>query len=80
VTGSTIAAPHIAEGRLVPLFDPAMAVFADGHFVVYPARHAKPPEVEACLRWLLALAEAMPDPWAATPKPARTRGRPGSTH
>ena len=62
---STIAAPHIVEGRLVPLFDAARALTIEGHFVVYPARHAKRPEVEAFVRWLHAQADAMPDPLAS---------------
>lgn len=72
---TTIAAPHIVEGKLVPLFDPALAVTVQGHFVVYPARHAKRAEVEAFVHWLLSQTEAMPDPLAATPKPVRNRGR-----
>lgn len=62
---STIAAPHIVEGRLVPLFDAVRALTIEGHFVVYPALHAKRPEVEAFVRWLHAQADAMPDPLAS---------------
>lgn len=53
---ATIAAPHLAEGRLAPLFDPAWAIPVQAHFLVYPARHAKRPEVEAFSRWVLAQA------------------------
>jgi len=59
---STIAASHIDEGRLVPLFEVERALTIEGHFVVYPARHDKRPEVEAFVRWLHAQADAMPDP------------------
>ena len=56
------AAGHIEQGRLAPPFDPARALTLQAHFVVYPARHAKRPEVEAFVQWLHAQAEAMPDP------------------
>lgn len=61
---STIAAQHLLEGRLVPLFDAALALVIEGHFVVYPARHAQRPEVEAFVNWLRARADAMQDPLA----------------
>jgi LysR family glycine cleavage system transcriptional activator len=76
---STIAAPHILEGRLVPLFDPALALAVQAHFVVYPARHAKRAEVDAFVHWLLGQAEATPDPLAALPKSARAR-KPSRAH
>ncbi|NDY92903.1 LysR substrate-binding domain-containing protein [Ideonella livida] len=53
---ATIAGTHLAEGRLAPLFDPGWAVPLQAHFLVYPARHAKRPEVEAFNRWLQAQA------------------------
>jgi LysR family glycine cleavage system transcriptional activator len=69
---STIAASHLADGRLAPLFDPARALTIQGHFVVYPPRHGKRPEVEAFLEWLLDQARTMPDPLAgAAPEPVR---------
>jgi len=77
---TTIASPHIIEGKLVPLFDPALAVTVQGHWVVYPARHAKRPEVETFVHWLRDQGEAAPDPLAAMVKPARPRGRPSRTH
>lgn len=67
---TTIGASHLAEGRLVPLFDPDWAVTVQGHYVVYPARHGKRPEVERFVSWLHAQAEAMPDPLAASMPPA----------
>lgn len=54
---ATIAAPHLAEGRLAPLFDTAWAIPVQAHFLVYPARHAKRPEVEAFSSWVLAQAQ-----------------------
>ncbi|MCX8003929.1 MAG: LysR substrate-binding domain-containing protein [Burkholderiaceae bacterium] len=74
---TTIAAPHIVAGRLVPLFDPAWAIPVQGHFVVYPARHGKRPEVEAFVHWLHQQAEAMPDPLALLPASA---GEDGAAH
>lgn len=62
---STIASSHLAEGRLAPLFDPGLALTIQGHYLVYPARHAKRPEVEAFGQWLRGQAESMPDPLAA---------------
>ena len=49
---TTIAATHIAEGRLTPLFGPERALVIQGHHLVYPARHAKRPEVESFVQWL----------------------------
>jgi DNA-binding transcriptional LysR family regulator len=71
---TTIAASHIAEGRLVPLFDPSWAMTIQGHFVVYPARHGKRPEVESFVLWLQAQAEAMADPLAACPRGSADQG------
>lgn len=67
---TTIGASHICEGRLLPLFDPGWAVSVQGHYVVYPARHGKRPEVESFVSWLHAQAEAMRDPLSAS---VRTR-------
>lgn len=61
---STIAASHIVERRLVPLFEPSRALKVQGHHVVFPARHAKRPEVETFVQWLHAEADATPDPLA----------------
>ncbi len=46
------AAGHLAEGKLVPVFDMALAIKVKAHFAVYPARHARRPAVEAFLAWL----------------------------
>lgn len=48
----TIAAKHIAERKLRPVFGLEMALKVKAHFAVYPARHAKRPPVEAFLSWL----------------------------
>jgi LysR family glycine cleavage system transcriptional activator len=77
---TTIAAPHIVDGKLVPLFDPAMALTVQGHFVVYPARHAKRPEVEAFVHWLHSQTEATPDPLATGAKVSRARHRRTRAH
>lgn len=49
---STIAARHIAEGKLRLLFSSEKSVRVKAHFVVYPARHGKRAPVEAFLAWL----------------------------
>lgn len=49
---STIAARHIAERKLRPVFGLDKAIKVKAHFAVYPARHAKRPPVEAFLSWL----------------------------
>jgi len=49
---ATIAASHLADGRLRPVFGMETAVRVKAHFAVYPARHAKRPPVEAFLAWL----------------------------
>jgi len=53
---TTIAARHIAEGKLRPVFGLDKAIKVKAHFAVYPARHAKRPPVEAFLAWLHAEA------------------------
>jgi LysR family glycine cleavage system transcriptional activator len=49
---TTIAAPHIEAGRLVPLFSTKQSLRVEAHFVVYPKRHAKRKEVAMFLAWL----------------------------
>ncbi|MEJ8855250.1 LysR substrate-binding domain-containing protein [Variovorax robiniae] len=49
---TTIAARHIAERKLKPLFGLDQAIKVKAHFVVYPPRHAKRPSVEAFLGWI----------------------------
>jgi LysR family glycine cleavage system transcriptional activator len=49
---TTMAAPHLDVGRLVPLFDTKKSIRVQGHFVVYPKRHAKRKEVATFLAWL----------------------------
>jgi len=49
---TTIAARHLADRRLRPVFGLEMAIPVKAHFAVYPARHAKRPPVEAFLSWL----------------------------
>lgn len=49
---STIAAAHIADKRLKPVFPKAMAIAVKGHFVVYPERHAKRPAIKAFVEWI----------------------------
>lgn len=50
------AGPHLASGRLKPVFGLDKAVQVKAHFVVYPARHARRPPVEAFLSWVHAEA------------------------
>ena len=49
---TTIGAGHLADRRLKPIFGLDKAVRVKAHFVVYPARHARRPPVEAFLSWL----------------------------
>lgn len=49
---ATIAARHIAERRLRPVFGLEKAIKVKAHFAVYPARHARRPPVEAFLSWI----------------------------
>ena len=49
---ATIAAQHIADRKLKPVFGLEKAIKVKAHFLVYPARHAKRPAVEAFLSWL----------------------------
>jgi len=49
---ATIAAKHIAERKLKPVFGLDQAVKVKAHFVVYPPRHARRPAVKAFLEWI----------------------------
>lgn len=49
---ATMAAGHIADGRLQPVFGLDKAVVVKAHILVYPARHAQRPTVEAFLAWM----------------------------
>ncbi|GAA4338557.1 LysR substrate-binding domain-containing protein [Variovorax defluvii] len=46
------AGPHLSAGKLKPVFGLDKAVRVKAHFVVYPAKHAKRPAVEAFLSWV----------------------------
>lgn len=46
------AGPHLESGKLKPVFGLERALRVKAHFVVYPARHAKRPPVEAFLAWV----------------------------
>ena len=49
---TVIAAKHLTEGPLRPIFGLEKAVKVQAHFAVYPARHARPPSVQAFLAWM----------------------------
>ena len=49
---ATVGGQHLSEGRLRPVFGLEKSVRVKAHFVVYPARHARRPPVEAFLAWL----------------------------
>jgi DNA-binding transcriptional LysR family regulator len=53
---ATLAAGHIRDGKLRPVFALDKCVRVKAHFVVYPARHAKRAPVEAFLGWIHAEA------------------------
>jgi DNA-binding transcriptional LysR family regulator len=46
------AGPHLSAGRLKAVFGLDKAIRVKAHFVVYPAKHAKRPSVEAFLSWV----------------------------
>lgn len=46
------AGPHLSTGKLKPVFGLDKAVRVKAHFVVYPAKHAKRPAVEAFVSWV----------------------------
>jgi DNA-binding transcriptional LysR family regulator len=46
------ASPHLTTGKLKPVFGMDKAIRVKAHFVVYPAKHAKRPAVEAFLSWI----------------------------
>ena len=66
---ATNAEQHLAEGRLKPVFGLDKAIKVKAHFVVYPARHARRPPVEAFLAWIHGEAAR------SGPSPARTARR-----
>jgi DNA-binding transcriptional LysR family regulator len=49
---TTNASLHLADRKLKPVFELDMAIRIKAHFVVYPARHARRPPVEAFLAWI----------------------------
>lgn len=48
----------IASGRLQPVFEEQMCLEVQGHFLVYPARHASRPEVGRFIDWLREEAQS----------------------
>jgi DNA-binding transcriptional LysR family regulator len=55
---ATLGQSLIASGRLQPVFGNDMVLEVQGHFLVYPARHAARPEVKAFLSWIRREAQA----------------------
>jgi DNA-binding transcriptional LysR family regulator len=55
-----IAAPHIAAGRLRPVFHRAWALNVRAHFLVYPERHAHRAEAAQFIAWLRRETAASP--------------------
>lgn len=49
---ATLGQSLIATGRLQPVFGNDLVLEVQGHFLVYPARHAARPEVKAFLDWV----------------------------
>ena len=49
---ATNAGLHLAGGKLKPVFGLDKAIKVKAHFLVYPARHARRPPVEAFLSWI----------------------------
>jgi DNA-binding transcriptional LysR family regulator len=54
---STIAASWINSGHLIPLFDSSHAINVQGHYMVYPSRHAKREQVRVFIDWLRLQAD-----------------------
>jgi DNA-binding transcriptional LysR family regulator len=54
---STIAASWINSGHLIPLFDSSYAINVQGHYMVYPSRHAKREQVRVFIDWLRLQAD-----------------------
>lgn len=55
---ATLGQSLIATGRLQPVFGHDMVLEVQGHFLVYPARHAARPEVKAFLEWMRQEAQS----------------------
>lgn len=49
---ATNAERHLADRRLKPVFGMDQSIKVKAHFVVYPARHARRPAVDAFLSWI----------------------------
>jgi DNA-binding transcriptional LysR family regulator len=49
---TTNAGLHLADRKLKPVFGLDKAIKVKAHFAVYPARHARRPQVEAFLAWI----------------------------
>ncbi|MCA1326389.1 LysR substrate-binding domain-containing protein [Herbaspirillum sp. alder98] len=49
---ATVAAQHIKEGKLEPVFGLSKCIKVKAHFAVYPSHHIKRPAVAAFLGWL----------------------------
>ena len=54
---ATVAAGHLADRKLKPVFGWDMSIEIQAHFAVYPANHAKRPAVAAFLEWLRLMAK-----------------------
>ena len=49
---ASIGQSLIASGKLQPVFEDQLSLEVQGHFMVYPARHASRPEVKCFVEWL----------------------------
>jgi DNA-binding transcriptional LysR family regulator len=67
---TTIAARHLADGRLKPPFGFDKSIRVKAHFAVYPERHARRPAVEAFLAWIRSEAAAGTQQGIAPGRPA----------
>ena len=48
----SIEQPLITSGKLKPVFEDQLSLEVQGHFMVYPVRHASRPEVKCFVEWL----------------------------
>lgn len=59
---TSIGEPHLRKGRLKPVFATGEYLPVQAHFLVYPERHARRPEIMSFVDWVLERAVSVPDP------------------
>ncbi len=77
---ATMAAQHLADGRLRPVLGMDKALRVKAHFAVYPARHATRPPVESFLAWIHAEAARTSESTGHRPTVAKRGGGAATSH